>query len=97
MDTNIVSTTDLQRNMRQILTRLNDSNEPLIVVRDSKPEAVVMRYDEYRRISALEKEQLKQKMMAILADRAKRFRHISDKELDADIKKARRAVRRGRH
>lgn len=97
MDTNIVSTTELQRNMRQVLAKLDSSNAPLFVVRDSKPAAVVLSLAEYRRLSGLESDLLKQKMQALLRDRAKRFKHISDKELDADIEEALRAVRRGRH
>lgn len=94
MDTNIISSTELQRNMRKILAHLNTSKEPLIVVRDSKPAAVIMRYEEFRRLSGLEKQVLKQKMEEILREREKHYRNISDKELNADIERARRAVRR---
>lgn len=94
MNTNIVSTTELQRNIKQVLERLNASSEPLVVVRDSQPEAVMLQYSEFKRLSGIEKEVLKEKMEIILRKMANRNRNISDKELNADIEEAKRATRR---
>ena len=44
MNLQIVSTTQIQRNLASILNYLD---EPVIVVRDSQPEAVLMPYDDY--------------------------------------------------
>ncbi|MBI4990813.1 type II toxin-antitoxin system Phd/YefM family antitoxin [Candidatus Gottesmanbacteria bacterium] len=94
MNTNIVSTTELQRNIKDVLARLNTLNEPIMVIRDSQLAAVMLPFAEFKRLSMLEKEVLKEKMEKILLKMAKRNRNISDKEIDADIEQARRAIRR---
>lgn len=94
MDINIVSTTELQRNIKKVLEKLNSSTEPLLVVRDSEPTAVMLSYSEYKRLSGFEKEILKEKMRKILEERSIRYKNVSDKELNADIEEARRAIRR---
>lgn len=93
MDVNIVSTTEIQRNFKRVLDRMKASSEPLVVVRDSQPEAVMLQYSEFKRLSELEREVLKEKMEKILKRMAKHNRNISDKELNADIAAARRATR----
>lgn len=93
MNTNIVSTTDLQRNTKEVLARLNTSNEPIMVVRDSQLAAVMLPFAEFKRLSELEKEILKEKMEKILSKMARHNRNVPDKELNEDIEKARRATR----
>lgn len=94
MDTNIVSTTQLQRNIKAVLERLDKSNEPLIIVKDSKPKAVMLHYDEYKRLSEMEKNLLKSKMEEILDEMAKKNAKFSDEEINRDIKEAIKHVRR---
>ena len=94
MNTNIVSTTDLQRNIKSVLEQLDKSGEPLIVVRDSKPRAVMMQYGEYKRLSDLEKSLLKKQMMEILEEQAKRNAKFSDEEINRDIEEAIKYARR---
>ena len=93
MNINIVSTTELQRNMKKVLEKLNSSSEPLVVVRDSTPAAVMLSYSEYKRLSGFEKEMLKEKMLKILDEMAKRNKKFSDKEINADIEEAIRFAR----
>ena len=88
MNINIVSTTELQRNIKKVLEKLNSSSEPMVVVRDSVPAAVMLSYSEYKRLSSFEKEILKEKMMKILDEMAKNNKNVSDKELNEDIKEA---------
>ena len=94
MDTNIISTTDLQRNIKSVLEKLNNINEPLIVVGDSKPKAVMMQYGEYKRLSNIEKEILKLQMEKILDKMRIRNKNIPDKEIDRDIEEAIKYARR---
>lgn len=56
MNTSIVSTTDLQRNIKNVLSRLKSSNEPMVVVRDSIPTAVLLPFSEYKTLTDLEKQ-----------------------------------------
>lgn len=94
MSFQIVSTTDIQRRFKDVLARLTSSKDPLMVVRDSEPAAVLVRYDEYQRLATLEQNFLKARMGEILDRLAKKNKTISDRQLDADIKLARHASRR---
>ncbi len=96
MNTNIISSTDVQRNFTQVLAKLRNSNEPLVVVRDSVPEAVMMGYAEYQEYTELKKQLLKAKMDKIWNEMAIHNANISDKELNADIERAKRYAKRSR-
>lgn len=96
MNSDIVSSTDLQRDIKAVLTKLNVTKQPLIVVRDSKPTAVLLTFAEYRRLSDLEKLLLKTQMEDIWADMRKRNAHVSDKEINKVIAEAKKHVRRNR-
>lgn len=88
---NIISTTDLQRNIKEVMVRLNSANDPMVVVKDSRPAAVLISYSEYQRLSGLEKSQLKTQMENILGEMAVKNRQVKDEELDKDIQEARYA------
>lgn len=96
MNSDIVSSTDLQRDIKAVLTRLNVTKQPLIVVRDSKPTAVLLPFSEYRRLSDLEKQLLKAQMEDIWVDMRKRNAGVSDKELNKVIEDAKKHVRGSR-
>ena len=93
MNTNIVSATEVQRNFRQVLERLQSSKEPIIVIRDSKPTAVMLPYLEYKRYISLEKDILKTKMEAIWKDLYAKNKNIPEKEIESDIEEALRNTR----
>ena len=95
MDMNIVSTTEIQRNFKRVLDRLNATSEPLVVVRDSQPEIVMLPYLEYKRLSEIEKQMVKQQMEMVWEKMRKKNAKVSDKELNADIEEAVRYARRG--
>ncbi len=96
MSTNIISSTDVQRNFTQVLQKLRSSNEPLVVVRDSVPAAVMMGYAEYRRLFALEKQLVTARFEKLWEEMARHNANISDKELNADIERAKRYAKRRR-
>lgn len=96
LNTNIISSTDVQRNFTQVLAKLRNSNEPLVVVRDSVPEVVMMGYTEYQQFTELKKQLLKKKMEEIWEDMRKKNADVSDEELNADIERAKRYAKRRR-
>lgn len=96
LNTNIISSTDVQRNFTQVLQKLRSSNEPLVVVRDSVPEAVMMGYMEYRRLSGMEKQLVTARFEKLWEEMAKHNTNISDEELNADIERAKRYAKRHR-
>ncbi len=46
----IVSTSDLQRRSGRIISAVKDAGEPYLVVRNNKPQAVILSVDEYERM-----------------------------------------------
>lgn len=96
MNTNIISSTDVQRNFTQVLGKLRSSSEPLVIVRDSVPEAVMVQYAQYQQFVELKKQLLKKKMEEIWEDMRKKNADVSDEELNADIERAKRYAKRRR-
>ena len=96
MNTQIVRTTDIQRNFKQVLQKLRSSTSPVVVVRDSVPEAVMLSYQEYERLSMIEKLLLKSQFEHIWEGMRQRNAHVSTAILNADIKRAKRYAKRSR-
>ncbi len=84
MNTQMVSVTDIQRNFKHILDNLV-SKSPTVVLRDSTAEAVIMTFEEYKRLLNLEKDILKMQVLADLDYLAEKNKDISFEELDKDI------------
>ncbi len=45
-----IGITDLRNNVRKVFDRLNKDHEPVVVIRESKPEAVILPYAEFENI-----------------------------------------------
>lgn len=90
MNINIVSTTELQRNIKKVLEKLNSSTEPLVVVRDSQPEAVMVPYAEFKRLSEIEKEMLRKRMEEVWERMRKKNAKVSLKEIDKVIEETKK-------
>lgn len=80
-----VTTTDIQRNFAKILKRLN---EPMIVLRDSKPEAVVMPYEDYQEFLHQRRQMLSNKVKKALSKVHTQTSQVPEPELEKDIKEA---------
>ena len=96
MNTNIISSTDVQRNFTQVLQKLRSSNEPLVVVRDSQPAAVMMQYDAYKRILEVERQLAKARMELVWESMRKKNKNVSDAQLNKLITDAKRYAKRSR-
>lgn len=95
MNTNIVSTTDLQRNIKDVLARLHSSNEPIMLVRDSQLEAVILPYSEFKRISEIEKQMVKKQMEEVWERMRKKNAKVPMKKINEVIEEAKKYARRG--
>lgn len=73
------------------MVRLNSTDDPLVVVKDSRPQAVLISYSEYQRLSGLEKSQLKVQMENVLREMAAKNSKVKDEQLNKDIREARYA------
>lgn len=93
MDLQTVTSTDVQRGFGKFLDNLT---EPVVVIRDSRPAAVIQPIDEYLHIEELKKQALKNELFEMMEDRSRKTKKYSDKEIDRDIAEALNAVRRRR-
>lgn len=53
---NIISTSDLQRKSGKIIDLVKESAQPYIVVRNNKPQAVILAIDEYEELKRKQRE-----------------------------------------
>lgn len=89
MNTQMVSVTDVQRNFKYILDNLVSQN-PTLILRDSVAKAVLLSFEEYKRLINLEKDILKMKVLANMDQLHKKNKNFSDEEIDRDIEYAKK-------
>lgn len=85
----MVSVTDVQRNFKHILDNLVSEN-PTVILRDSVAEAVLLSFEEYKRLMNLEKNILKMKVLADMDELHEKNKTFSDEEIDRDIEYAKK-------
>lgn len=90
MNTQMVSVTDMQRNFKKVLASVGSN--PLFVLKDSVPEAVLVSVEEYKRLVNLEKDILKMAVLNNIDYLSQKNKNFSDKEVDGDIEYARKHV-----
>ncbi|KKU28736.1 MAG: hypothetical protein UX80_C0024G0006 [Candidatus Amesbacteria bacterium GW2011_GWA2_47_11b] len=90
MDMQTITTTYAQRNFGKILDELD---EPVIVMRDSEPEAVLMDYEDYKSYVREKKKADTEKVMRMLERIHKRNAHIPAEEVERDVEEALKYVR----
>lgn len=96
MNLQFVRTTDIQRNFKSILKQLHASDEPIVVLRDSVPQAVMLPYAEYKELASLKTTFLRKRMEEVWNRMRAVNAHITDGELNADIRRARQYAKRHR-
>lgn len=89
MNTQMVSVTDVQRNFKYILDNLVSQN-PTLILRDSVAEAVLLSFEEYKRLVNLEKDILKMKVLSNIDYLDRKNRNFSDEEINKDIEHAKK-------
>jgi len=89
----MVTVTEIQRNFKYILDNLVPKN-PTLILRDSVAEAVILSFEEYKRLANLEKKLLKSEMFSILDELAEKNKNISFEEIDRDIEYAKKHASR---
>lgn len=85
MNLQTVTTTDIQRNFRSILDSLD---EPVVVIRDSRPEAVVISYEDYKEYVAQKRQMMADKVRRALAPIHAQTEKMPKKEFDSLVKEA---------
>lgn len=90
----IIGVTELQRRFRAVFDEVARKRIPYILTRGSRPEAVMIPYEQYLRYVQLSESGILQRFDEVLARLAVANAQYSDEEIEADLRAATKAVRR---
>jgi len=85
----IIGVTELQRGFRSVFDRVAKEKVPYVLTRGSRPEAVLIPYDEYLRFRALQEEEVLARFDRLVARMAEQNASVSEDEVAADVAAAR--------
>lgn len=89
----IIGVTELQRKFRTIFDEVVERHTPYILTRGSRPEAVLVPYDQYLKFVQADEAGVLKRLDNVLARMAAVNAQYSDEEVEADLKQATRLVR----
>jgi prevent-host-death family protein len=89
----IIGVTDLQRNFRNVLDDVVEQKTSYILTRGSRPEAVLISYDQYRQFVAGNSEDILARIERLLARMVGQNASYADADVEADLKEATRTLR----
>jgi prevent-host-death family protein len=92
----IIGVTDLQRNFRNVLDDVVEQKASYILTRGSRPEAVLISYDQYRQFVAGKSDDVLIRIERLLARMVVQNAPYADAEVEADLKEATRTLRQRR-
>lgn len=84
----IVGVTELQRNFRAIFDEVANENTPYILTRSSRPEAVLISYEEFVQWQSMREQEVLARFDALMTRMAKRNESFSDEEVAVDVEAA---------
>ena len=86
----IVGVTELQRRFRSFFDQVVQKNTPLILTRGSRPEAVMIPYQEYLRFQQIQESEVLARFDRVWEKLGELNAEYSDDEIAADIRTARK-------
>lgn len=90
----IIGVTELQRRFRAVFDEVARKRIAYILTRGSRPEAVMIPYEQYLRYVQMSESGILQRFDEVLARLAVANAQYSDEEIEADLKAATKTVRR---
>ena len=85
----IIGVTELQRSFRTIFDEVARRRTPYILTRGSRPEAVLIPYDEYLRFQQFQEKDILGRFDRLIERMAAHNETFSDEEVEADVRKPR--------
>ncbi|MCX5970082.1 MAG: type II toxin-antitoxin system Phd/YefM family antitoxin [Coprothermobacterota bacterium] len=85
----IIGVTEFQRRFRPFFEDVVRKRIPLVLTRGSRPEAVLISYEDYLRFQQIQESEVLGRFDQVWARLAKANEAVSDQELAADIEAAR--------
>ena len=89
----IIGVTELQRKFRSVFDEVVRQHIPYILTRGSRPEAVLIPYDQYARLMRADEAGVLKRFDALLDRMARVNAHYSDAEVETDLQEATKLVR----
>ena len=86
----IVGVTELQRHFRSFFDQVVQKNKPLILTRGSRPEAVMIPYQDYLRFQQMQESEVLARFDRVWEKLGELNAEYSDDEIAADIRAARK-------
>lgn len=93
----IIGVTDLQRKFRKIFDEVAEDHVPYILTRGSRPEAVLIPYEQYMKYIQIDESGVLRRFNELLTKMAEVNAEYSTEEVEKDIRSARKTVRSRRH
>jgi prevent-host-death family protein len=81
----IIGVTELQRRFRSVFDEVVKKHIPYVLTRGSRPEAVLISYEEFMRFQALQEQDVLANFDRLMARLAEQNVAISDEEAAADV------------
>ena len=94
MVTRIIGVTDLQRRFRAIFDEVREERVPYVLTRGSRPEAVLLPYEEYERLERLDEREVVYRFDRLLDRTRRRSEDTGQEDVLADVRRARDETRR---
>jgi prevent-host-death family protein len=85
----VIGVTDLQRRFRSVLDEVVQQGTPYVLIRESRPEAVLVPYEDYLRLQSLQETEVLNRFDRLMARMAAQNADYTDEEVAADIDAAR--------
>ncbi len=93
----IIGVTELQRKFRSVFDDVVRHHVPYILTRGSRPEVVMIPYEEYLKYARADEAGVIARMNQVLARMAELNSRFRDEEIEADLIEATRIVRARKH
>ena len=85
----IIGVTELQRRFRAIFDQVAKENVPYVLMRDSRPEAALISYEDFLSFQALQEQQVLARFHELMARMAEQNAGASEDQVAADVAAAR--------
>lgn len=92
----ITGVTELQRNFKRMFDHVAKKKTALVLTRKSRPEAVMLPYDEYLRLVQWRESEIVARFERIAAKMREANARFNDAEIEADLTQASREMRKAR-
>ena len=89
----IIGVTDLQRRFKAVIDEVRENRVPYVLTRGSRPEAVLLPYDEYQRLERLDEKEVIFRFDRLLQNMGERNAGRSERDVAQDVRRARDEVR----